>query len=53
MVPDLMDAIKDEMPDSVDVMVDNTWSEFNETLDKVSNSAAATAVRSALEDQLD
>ena len=41
------------MPDSVDVMADDAWFELNETLDKVSNSASATAVRSALKDQLD
>lgn len=51
-VPALMDAVKDAMPDSVDTMVDAAWSEATEGVEKVSNSGSATAVRSALEEQL-
>ena len=51
-VPALMDAVKEAMPDSVDTMVDAAWSEATEGVEKVSNSGSATAVRSALEEQL-
>merc|ERR1711971_1376720 len=51
-IPALMDAVKDAMPDSVDTMVDAAWSEATEGVEKVSNSGSATAVRSALEEQL-
>jgi len=51
-IPALMDAVKEAMPDSVDSMVDDAWSEVGETIEKVSSSGSATAVRSALEEQL-
>ena len=47
-IPALMDAVKEAMPDSVDSMVDDAWSELDETLKKVSGSGSATAVESAL-----
>merc|ERR1711971_1428051 len=51
-IPALMDTVKEAMPDSVDSMVDAAWSEAAEGVEKVSNSGSATAVRSALEEQL-
>ena len=51
-IPALMDTVKETMPDSVDSMVDAAWSEAAEGVEKVSNSGSATAVRSALEEQL-
>lgn len=52
-VPALLDAVDAAMPDSVDAMVADVWSEGAEALEKVSTSGSATAVRAALQEQLD